>query len=583
MSNKYCTFHYVIALLKAYGIKNIVSSPGTQNSAFNYMVQEDPYFKCYSVVDERSSAYVAIGISQEIKAPVVITCTGATASRNYMSGMTEAYYREIPIIALTFYNPRSNDYNMSPQYLDRNVSPNDIKAVSIHLPEIKDRIDKTQVLTKLNAVLSLAKENNQPIHINCPAIFDFSTKTLPSDIWYTKYYYENFSTLVKELKKEKFAIFIGEHKSFTEEEVIAISDFAVSWGIPVFCDHTANYHGKNKVLISQFRLLNTINLRPKLIIDLGGISGVYNKGGLYNNVEIWRISKNYQYNNRHDKPLTKLLIGLEKTIFESMKNNTKTKFDYYDNIQTKIKDIKFDNIPHSITLVAQQLAKYIPENSSLHLAILRSLESADIFNFPETVDICCNVGGFGIDGPISTALGQSLANPERKVFCLTGDLAFFYDMNILGNRHISNNLRILLINNREGVCMRFNPTLEDAWGDKPGVLVTAAGHFKKGAKDWAISCGFKYMSANNREEFMSQINEFCNGYNDFPIIFEVFTTVNEDKDAVKELRKINGNIPKKNISFAEKIFSVRNEYNGNKKHKIIRILGTKIKINVKKR
>jgi len=137
---KYNTFHYVISLLKAYGITDIVASPGTQNSTFNYLVQEDSDFNCYSIVDERSAVYVAIGIAQEKQTPVVITCTGATASRNYMSGLTEAYYRNIPIIALTFYNPRSNNFNMSPQYLDRSVSQNDIKAMSIHLPELKDNI-----------------------------------------------------------------------------------------------------------------------------------------------------------------------------------------------------------------------------------------------------------------------------------------------------------------------------------------------------------------------------------------------------------------------------------------------------------
>lgn len=78
MNNSYNTLHYVISLLKAYNIKNIVASPGTQNSTFNYLVQEDEDFNCYSVVDERSAVYVAIGLSEETKEPTVITCTGAT-------------------------------------------------------------------------------------------------------------------------------------------------------------------------------------------------------------------------------------------------------------------------------------------------------------------------------------------------------------------------------------------------------------------------------------------------------------------------------------------------------------------------
>ena len=91
MSYYYNTLHYIISELKSYGIKYIVASPGTQNSTFNGIVQDDPFFKCFSVVDERSAAYVALGIAEESGEPVVITCTGATAARNYMSAMTEAW------------------------------------------------------------------------------------------------------------------------------------------------------------------------------------------------------------------------------------------------------------------------------------------------------------------------------------------------------------------------------------------------------------------------------------------------------------------------------------------------------------
>lgn len=76
----------------------------------------------FSVVDERSASYVATGLAFEKGEPVVITCTGATASRNYLSAMTEAFYRNIPLIALTFHNPSGNEYNMTPQYLDRSVT-----------------------------------------------------------------------------------------------------------------------------------------------------------------------------------------------------------------------------------------------------------------------------------------------------------------------------------------------------------------------------------------------------------------------------------------------------------------------------
>ena len=116
---KYSSFHYLIALLKEYGIKNIVASPGTQNAAFNLFVQDDDFFNVYSVVDERSAVYVANGIAIETNEPVVITCTEATASRNWLSGLTEAYYSKLPIIASSFFNSDLNKFSFSQQFVDR--------------------------------------------------------------------------------------------------------------------------------------------------------------------------------------------------------------------------------------------------------------------------------------------------------------------------------------------------------------------------------------------------------------------------------------------------------------------------------
>lgn len=583
MPTKYNTLHYMIAELKAYGIKHIVASPGTQNSTFNTFVQADPDFKCYSVIDERSAVYVAIGIAQELQEPVVITCTEATASRNYMSGMTEAYYREIPIIALTFYNPKIHKYSISPQYSDRSISQSDVKNISVNLPEIKDNNDKIQNLTTINAALSMAKYNRQPVHINCPSAYDYSIKTLPTDIWITKYYYENFAELKSELKNKNFAIFMGEHKKFSKSEEQAISKFAEAYNIPVYCDHTSNYHGSNKILISQYRLLKNSSLHPDLIIDMGSISCVYNKGGVFSKASCWRVIQNFRYGNRHDKNLTKLLIGSIERIFSEL-CTTQTTSNYYEKIKMEIDKIPNVDLPLSTTLVAQQLAKFIPNNSSLHLAILMAIQNLNFFKVNETVDMCCNVGGFGIDGPVSTAVGQSLAKSNDKVFCFTGDLAFFYDMNILGNRHISNNLRIICVNNNKGFTMRSNSHLENTWGDKLDNLVTAAGHNKNGAKGWVESCGFKYLSAYTKEDLLKQIQDFCQKDYSKPVFFEVFTTTDDEKVGAHLIANCfkSDFIPSKKLSMAEKIFSVRNEHSRGIKHKVIRVLGAKIKLKVKK-
>ena len=109
----------VISLLKAHGIRKIIASPGATNIGFVASVQIDSYFEVYSCVDERSAAYMACGMAAESGEPVVISCTGATSSRNYMPGLTEAFYRKLPILAITSSRGENLIGHLKPQVTDR--------------------------------------------------------------------------------------------------------------------------------------------------------------------------------------------------------------------------------------------------------------------------------------------------------------------------------------------------------------------------------------------------------------------------------------------------------------------------------
>lgn len=534
----YDTTYYVIAMLKKYGIKNIVASPGTQNAKFDVLVQDDEYFNCYSVIDERSAAYVASGVAFETNEPVVITCTEATASRNYLSAMTDAYYKNIPIIAITFFNPYLDKYSIGAQYIDRSVIQNDVKALSVELPKIKEPSDKNKCLDYLNAALATAKYKNKPVHINCPAFYDVNNllEGLPTDIWSLEYYDSNFESQKEFLNNKNTMIFIGSHAKFSKEESNSLEEFALSWDIPVVCDHTSNYHGKNKILTSQLANLVTDCPKPDLVIDIGNVCGEYASSQTFGRA-VWRVCPDEKFGFRFSKPVEKYFNCSEKYFFDAMTNNSKVKNAYYSLVNSKINEIVFPETELSAIYIAKSLCEFIPANSSLHLAILNSLRSANFFYMNETVDVNCNVGGFGIDGALSTVVGQSMAAKDRKVFCLIGDLAFFYDMNILGNRGIGNNLRILVINNHRGEEFRLNPVLEEPLGDKIDKLIAAAGHNKNGVKGWVESCGMHYMSASTMRKFNSQIKDFCNKDYATPVVFEVFTQNEDEQNALNLFRQ----------------------------------------------
>ena len=95
------SYQVIISLLKQYNIKHLVLSAGTRNIPFVQSVENDPFFKCYSVVDERSAAYMAIGLSTRLNEPVVISCTSSTATCNYFPAIAEAFHQNIPLVVLT--------------------------------------------------------------------------------------------------------------------------------------------------------------------------------------------------------------------------------------------------------------------------------------------------------------------------------------------------------------------------------------------------------------------------------------------------------------------------------------------------
>lgn len=535
-NTNYDTVHYLVAMLKKYGIKYIVASPGRQNSFFNSIIQEDNFFIGYSVVDERSAGYVATGIAFETGEPVVISCTGATASRNYMSSLTEAYYRKLPIIAITFVDYNATKFSMTPQFVDRSVSPNDIKTMSLELPRINDKKDIRRCLSYLNAALMTAKYKKEPVHINIPSSFNYGNTKLPTDIWKCDYYNDIDVNLQKELRNKRIAIYIGSHNKFAREEFLALERFAKLYKIPVFCDHTSNYHGANKILTSQIARKLTHLDKPEIIIDIGYVTGDYTLEPIFSKGKVWRISEDGQFRNRLGRSISKLFNCTEKTFFTTLANNIDSpNFNYYELLKSKLNSSLNIDLPLSNGLVCQLLSQYIPKNSSLHLSILNTLRNMNYFNLDESIDVNCNVGGFGIDSPMSSLLGQALTNPNKMFFAITGDLAFFYDMNFMGQRNISKNMKIILVNNHTGVEFRLNKSIENYLGKNTDILIAAGGHYKNGAQKWAEACDFEYLQANDKTSFISQIKDFCTKDYDKPVLFEVFTTCKDEQQCKKIL------------------------------------------------
>lgn len=418
----------LIYLLKEHKIRKVIASPGTTNINFVASVQFDDYFQVYSCVDERSAAYMACGMAEESGEPVVLTCTGATASRNYVPGLTEAYYRKIPVLAITATQHLGRIGQNMQQVLDRSMQMKDLVNYSMQLTTIHSQEDEWAAGVRINeALLELRHNGGGPVHINLETQYsqDFSEKELKPVKVIRRYC---SGDEMPAINAAKVGVFVGNHSKWSAALTEAVDAFCQKYNAVVFTDNTSNYRGKYNVLaplMASQDLCAFDETAVDLLIDIGNITGASIE---IRSNEIWRVNPDGVIRDTYKK-LTKV-FQMEEAVF----------FNYYAGADSsnkssgflqKCKDVQnilyhsIGELPFSNVWIAQQTASKIPANSIIHFGILNSLRAWNFFEIPESVLGYSNTGGFGIDGNVSSLIGASLTQPEILHFGIVGDLAFF--------------------------------------------------------------------------------------------------------------------------------------------------------------
>lgn len=529
----------VISLLKQHGIHRVIASPGTTNMTFVGSIQNDPYFQIWSSVDERSAAYLACGMASETGEPVVLSCTGATASRNYMPGLTEAYYRKLPVLAITSHRGDYQIGHLSDQQIDRRCIPNDIAVESVVVPMVKDSTDEKYCIDNANkAILALSLNGGGPAHINMYTAYssDFSVtefKPVRKISRITPYNGE-----WPELPSGRIGIIIGANQPFSKKAIDAVDRFCGTHDAVVFTSHISGYNGKYQVnysLASGNWNFQSPCKHIDLLIHLGEISGNTYQ---VSSKETWRVSEDGQVRDTYNN-LTNVFQMPAEVFFEHYAGDGQhTEYleackNDLDRLRKMIPELPFGNI-----WMAQQMASHLPANCEFHMGILNSMRSWNLFDLPQGVSARCNVGGYGIDGGISSMIGASLVNPSKLFLGVFGDLAFFYDMNVLGNREVGNNVRIMLINNGMGAEFRNYGHPCYPYGEGAEKFMAAAGHYGSKSpllvKHYAEDLGYEYITANDKNTFLKQMSKFVNPkISDKPMVFEIFTNRQDESDALE--------------------------------------------------
>lgn len=539
----------LIALMKEHGIRKVVASPGTTNICLVASLQTDPYFEIISSVDERSAAYIACGMAAESGEAVALSCTGATASRNYMSGLTEAYYRKLPILAITSTQHRGRIGQNFPQVVDRMALPNDIAKRSVQIYSVHNEEDEWATGVYINdALLELKRDGGGPVHINLETSYskDYSCKELPS-VKVIKRYYEKDG--IPDVLGKKIAIYVGNHNKWSDELTETVDEFCEKYNAVVVCDQTSKYTGKYRImsnLVCWQEQYTSKNRFVDILIDIGNVSGAYAN---INAKEVWRVDPDGEIRDRFKK-LTSVFEMSEEAFFKLCNKRTEKKSEVsyylefkkeYEEIETLIGEVPFSNI-----WIAKNSRNRLPKDCVVHYGILNTLRAWNFFEVDRSIIGYANTGGFGIDGNTSSLIGASLVSPQKLFFGFVGDLSFFYDMNSIGNRHVKSNIRLMVINNGKGTEFRNYSHPAAQFGDDADQYIAAAGHYGQKSIDlvrhYATDLGFEYLCANNKEEFQTVADKFfTNKESKKPIILEVFTDSVDESNALKQINNLKSN------------------------------------------
>lgn len=542
------------ALLVAHGVKHAVVCPGSRNAPIVHNLNECPNITCHPVTDERSAGFYALGMAQIIRHPVAVCVTSGTALLNLLPAAAEAYYQHVPLVVISADRPAmwidQQDGQTLPQLdaLGRFVS----KAVSLPEPSTDDERWYCNRLVN-EALLCCQRHGGSPVHLNVPIsepLFTFNVPALPTERVIRQVVAtedEDCRRCLEEILMEarrpmivvgqltyEVAMILRNTLQQLKTEVVLLHE-CLSVGQPQqidtvlqhIKDHESDYIPDTIIYIGGTLVSKKIKqfLRRCTHADTWIVNS---EGRLYDTFQNLQgvVEGNPVY----------LLQQLNASI-QLMKQQGSLNFqqDFYHRWQQSIQSAAVDfsnmNVPYSQLLAVRTLFQNLSISSDYLLHAANSM-SVRLVNHFASDYVFCNRGVNGIDGSLSTAAGCSLVTTQN-VYCVIGDLSFFYDQNALWHG-LGGNFRVLLLNNGGGVIFQSLPGLKGSTAQQ--TLISAQHH----TTAWGIcqQNNVAYLSAHDEEELENNMNRFVYDNFDRPVVFEVFTSQQQDEQAMNEYKQV---------------------------------------------
>ncbi len=464
-------YQYLAHLCTEGGIGHAVVSPGSRSAPLTVAFAREKGIKKHIVADERSAGYIALGISQSCKSPVILLCTSGTAAVNYAPAVVEAFYQHVPLIVITADRP--------PEWIDQgdgqtihqeNLYGNHVKSFCNLFAEIGSDGSEKIVLEKFVHELNKAiVPVPGPIHINVPIHEPFYGDIPGIKGRKIEHHIPDVSVPHKKnqpisnipsLPAKKILMIAGQLQP-DSELYHALEKFSTCTNIVVIVESHSNLHllkngiRHHDLIFRGYNENDYNNLKPDIIITFG--EAIISKA-LKSVVRRWKVDNHWHIQEG----------GEVADVFQSV--NTTIDFapsQFFKKVQVESSDINYRSIwdkaeHHADAIMLRQnfacldefvvtknVLKNLPEHSVLHVGNSMPIRWVNMIGISNDISVYCNRGTSGIDGVMSTAMGHAMTN-ESLHTVLIGDMSFFYDRNAFWHNEIPKNLRIILLNNHGG-------------------------------------------------------------------------------------------------------------------------------------
>jgi len=473
--------NYIAALvdeLYQLGVREVVISPGSRSTPLSILFCEHN-FEIFVNIDERSSGFFALGIAKEQVRPVVLICTSGSAVANYLPAIVEAKYSGVPLIVLTADRPPELRSVGAPQAIDQNKIFNNFTKYyeELSMPQESESMYGYVRVVMQKAYSNAMTKKYGVVHINVPireplipdlSILDFTLGRNKNKFECIEG--ETQVLMDRSIFKNKNGIVIcgGDVYSDYHQEILKLGERLKA---PVLADPLSNLRNySNEIIIDSYdAFLNNDDikreLKPEFIIHLGQVpvsKRLQQFLTLHHEVLYIQVDESFQYCNP-TLSTKKYIVSSPKLFAHSINiENSNTEYlnkwvSYQKQMRKQLNDAKDEENLFEGKLI-QKLQNMLPEKSRLVVANSMSIRDMDYFFEArnQNIKILCNRGANGIDGTVSTALGVSTSN--NPTILVTGDLAFYHDLNgLLIGKTNNLNLIILLLNNDGGGIFRYLP------------------------------------------------------------------------------------------------------------------------------